>query len=256
MKALIDLGERFISLESTGDKSPEGTIPLLLLAYHHSQNWGESYQISDKIALILSRGADVKAKNSRGETCLHLAFLKGCWYNRERKVWQHLSDTTKDVVILMISAGAGVCAIDEQGRSVSDAAADSGQQSIWTEALKYCGVDIRDVLARSKTDSAHSTALSPRYSELPRTVTSKLSLTEYLGRRKTSAPGENGCVGGLYLSSSEDDESENEGENESEGEDVAENASTTTEEERNLTKRAQNPTLRTKTIAREKAKLE
>ena len=255
MKALIDLGERFISLESTGDKRTDGTIPLLLLVYNHSQNWVGNYQISDKIALILSRGANVKAKNSRGETCLHLVFLGCCWCNREAKTWQHLSDT-KDIFILMISAGADVCAIDEQGRSVSDAAAQSGQQSIWTEALKYCGIDIRDVLARSRIDSAHSTALSPRYSEPPRTVTSKISLTEYLGRRKISAPGEIGCVGGLYLSSSEDDESENESENESEGEDVAENVSATTEEGRNLTKRTQNPTLRTKTIAREKAKLE
>lgn len=30
MKALIDLGKPFISLETTGDNNPEETIPLLL----------------------------------------------------------------------------------------------------------------------------------------------------------------------------------------------------------------------------------
>ncbi len=84
----------------------------------------------------------------------------------------------------MITAGADVCAIDEAGRSVSGVAIHSGLQTLWTEALKYCGIDIKDVLARTDIDPAHSTALSSEYSQPPRSVTSKISLEEYLERRK------------------------------------------------------------------------
>ena len=140
----------------------------------------------------------------------------------------------------MISAGADVCAIDEQGRSVSDVAVHSGYQTVWTEALKYCGIDIRDVLVRPNTNPAHSTALSSQLREAPRCVTSKISLTEYLERRKAFGDAEDERLKArrVYIpefSSSDDDESEdNDSEdyhsvnneskdNESEDEDVGQN---------------------------------
>lgn len=192
MKALIDLGEPFISLECTGDNNPNGTIPLLLLAYTHSRGSAELFQTAGKVALLLSRGANVRAKNSQGETCLHLVLSPHehseprCWCDDdEAYVWRHLC-RTKDIVILMISAGADVCAIDEYGLSVTDIAIDSSQHALWTEALKYCGIDIQDVLARPNFDPARSTALSSEYSQPHRSVTSKVSLEEYLERRKAS----------------------------------------------------------------------
>lgn len=214
MKALIDLGERFVSLESTGDNNPK--IPLLVLAYHHSKNYGNNCQISDKIALLLSRGANAKARNPRGETCLHLVFSNHghhgdfCFCNDESRLWPHLSQTT-DIVILMISAGADVCAVDEQGRSVSDAAIQSGQQILWTEALKYCGIDMRDVLTQPNVNPAYSTALSSQCSRTSRSVASQISLADYLKRRKGGNEGEwRNETGYDDFSSSEDDESENE----------------------------------------------
>ena len=112
----------------------------------------------------------------------------------------------------MITAGADVCAVDGDGQSVSQIAIYSGQEKLWTEALKYCGIDINDVLARSKVCAACSTALSPEYSQSPRSVTSKLSFEEYLERRKAFLAAEERV--GRYkvseLDSSEDDESETE----------------------------------------------
>ena len=221
VKALIDLEEPFVSLENTGNNlldanipTPYANIPLMLLAYLHSQQWGTNLQMADKVGLLLTRGANVKARNSSGGTCLHLVFLEhhhrgGCWLCCDgSRLRRHLC-RTKDIVILMITAGADVCAVDGEGESVSDVAIRSGQQSLWTEALKYCGIDINDVLARSKVDTACSTALSPEYSQPPRSVTSKMSLEEYLERRKAFCVPEEKEFRGLVpiFDSSEDDDS-------------------------------------------------
>ena len=136
----------------------------------------------------------------------------------------------------MITAGADVCAVDGEGESVSDVAIRSGQQILWTEALRYCGIDINDVLARSKVDAASSTALSPEYSQSPRSVTSKMWLEEYLERRIAFRVPEEKEFRGLdpKFDSSEDDDSGDEDSNsglspsendKNEDEDWAENAS-------------------------------
>ena len=218
VKALIDLGKPFVSLESIDDNLPIETVPLLLLAYVHSQNFDANYQMPDKVGLLLTRGANVKARSARGKTCLHRVFSKhlhhdrDCWCLDGSLLWRHQC-RTKDIVILMITAGADVWAVDEYGQSVSDIAISSGQQTLWTEALKYCGIDIKGVLARPKFDPAHSTALSPEYGQPPRSVTSKMSFEEYLVRRKAfCVPDESDLRRRTYrdYDSSEDDESENE----------------------------------------------
>ena len=188
LKALIDLGKPFISLESFDDSNPYESVPLLLLVRLHSEYWDANLQMLDKTELLLTRGANVKARNSRGQTCLHLAFLGHihsslCWCKIEFRLWVHRYRTT-DLVILLITAGADVCAVDGEGESVSDVAIRSGQQALWTHALKCCGIDIKDVLARPNFDPAHSTALSTQYTQPPRSVTSKRSFEEHLERRK------------------------------------------------------------------------
>ena len=213
MKALLDLGEPSISLECSCCSIPRVQTPLLLLAYTQSMKYSFNCQAFDKIALLLSRGANVKATNPLGETCLHLVLKNPCpgddhfWCRDEVRARRQLS-RIKDIAILMISAGADVCAIDEGGRSVSDIANHSGQQPLWTDALKYCGIDIKDVLARRNSDPAYSTALSPAYSQPSRSVTSKISLEQYLERRKAyRVPEENEKKVPVMYSSSEDDDS-------------------------------------------------
>lgn len=216
MKALLDLGQPFISLEchsDNSDNSPIEGIPLLLLSQTHSTKLSRNPQISDKIALLLSRGANVRATNALGKSCLHLIWIHhchdkdSCWSRDEEKVRRHLCRTI-DIANLMISAGADVCAIDEEGRSVSDIAKQSGQQALWTEALKYCGIDIKDVLAQRNSNPAYSTALSPEYSQPSRSVMSKISLKQYLERRKAfCVPEEDEEKYGILLDSSEEDDS-------------------------------------------------
>ena len=184
------------------DEDSEETIPLQKLAYHYIMPWKLNIYIFDKMALLLSRGADVKARNSRGETCLHRVLLR---YDSVDDIFCHRS-RTRDIMVLLITAGADVCAIDQKGYSVSDLAIRSGHLDIWTEALKYCGIDIKDVLARSNFDPAYSTALSSEYCKPPKSVTSKVSMAEYLERRKlTHVPEEIEEDSDSTLDSSDDD---------------------------------------------------
>lgn len=115
MKALLDLGQPFISLEchsdnsDNSDNSPIEGIPLLLLSQTHSTKLSRNPQISDKIALLLSRGANVRATNALGKSCLHLIWIHhchdkdSCWSRDEEKVRRHLC-RTRDIANLMISA--------------------------------------------------------------------------------------------------------------------------------------------------------
>ena len=187
------------------------------MAWTHSGDLGDNCQISDKIALVLNRGANAKARNHQGETCLHLDFsghkhFEGDCSYLTNKLKIHYARETKDILILMMSAGADVCAVDERDISVSDAAIRSGQEILWTEALKYCGIHIKDVLARPNADPARSTALSSQYNESPWYVTSNVSLTEYLERQIPVGEllDKDYRAGNHCLSSSEEDESEDE----------------------------------------------
>lgn len=182
MKALIDLGEPMISLESTGDDNPLSKIPLMLVAWYHGQV-PHVFQkpMREKIALLLERGASVESRNSRGDTCLSLVI----GYNKDDYYSKVMArNSLMDVLVLMISAKADVCAINFHGESVSDIAFASEHGEVWTEALKYCAIDIKDVLSRRNANSAYSSALNPQYhQDSTRAVTSKLSLAEYLERR-------------------------------------------------------------------------
>lgn len=114
-------------------------------------------------------------------TCLSLVI----GYNKDDYYSKMMArNSLMDVLVLMISAKADVCAINFHGESVSDIAFASEHGEVWTEALKYCGIDIKDVLSRRNANSAYSSALNPQYHQDPtRAVTSKLSLAEYLERR-------------------------------------------------------------------------
>ena len=241
-----------------GGEDSQETIPLQILAYDQFMQWRTNFRIFEKMALLLSRGADVNARNSRGETCLHRLLPRH--YHGDDRFWPRSG--TRDIMILLITAGADVCAVDQKGCSISDLAIRSGHLDIWTEALKYCGIDIKDVLARSNLDPAYSTALSSEYSKPPKSLRSKVSMAEYLERRKlTHFPEDAENQDSDVASDPSDDDSESEDcpsfeDEESENGDVVEGTTSIINEANELGEDKEPHVEYEECTARKKAKLE
>lgn len=121
------MSAEFINLEDTLDE--RGRTSLLLCS------WGGGKGVNPQcIKFLLDRGADVTAKDIYGYTCLH---------NVLRRIWDHSRCTTvKEVLVILIQAGADVYATTYDGKSVSDIAYTiNSARGIWDEALSACGYD-------------------------------------------------------------------------------------------------------------------
>ncbi|KAL9104008.1 MAG: hypothetical protein Q9163_000986 [Psora crenata] len=202
VEALLNLGQPFVCLDSTQDANMIETIPLLLLANLYSQGTAKLYQIPDKIALFLSRGANVHLRNTERNTCAHIALSHHG--DRFDPRWQDAAHL-KDIIRLMITAGADICAVNHDGLSVSDVAFRFGHQEIWREALRYCGIDLRDVLAKRTVEEGCSSAVDAQYGGAHGALRSKVTLADYLQRRKVLNPEEDRGET-EYVNGSEEDE--------------------------------------------------
>ncbi|GAB1318058.1 hypothetical protein MFIFM68171_08268 [Madurella fahalii] len=100
------------------------------------------------LSILLEKGADVRARNLFGETCLHIIIE-----NLHRR-WAPRDDTehpaqARNTLTYLIQHGADVFAVDNLGRSVAEAAYTmldyfdtSIHGDLWDVALAYCGFDV------------------------------------------------------------------------------------------------------------------
>ena len=95
---------------------------------------------------------------------------------------------TKDIVMLMITAGADVYAVNNAGESVSDTAHLFGHSQLWAECLEACGYDVDEVHHGTNIDVGLSSAVDPQYTSHSSERTSKLSFADYLKFRKVFSP--------------------------------------------------------------------
>lgn len=108
------------------------------------------------LRFLLDLGANVYARTSRGNTCLHLCFIKAC-----REVSDFRDDDLQLLpgLSMLISAGANVRALNWAGQSVSDLAAwewppedrthcDTGSFAMdaWLTVLRKLGFHLADVM--------------------------------------------------------------------------------------------------------------
>ncbi|KAH0842540.1 hypothetical protein FOPE_07696 [Fonsecaea pedrosoi] len=82
----------------------------------------------------------------------------------------------KDVLMLLVTAGADVFAVNRSGESVSDVAIKLGYSAEWKETLQECGYDVSNVLNHSD-----------EHDEVPRQHQQRhlLTFAEYLQVRKS-----------------------------------------------------------------------
>lgn len=184
---LLDYGYPFIF---PGGFFNKHETPLLHLASTHSlRNFISYCEIPDKIALLLQRGADVLSHDLDGNTCLHLVmryrFDEECStaprYRNDSASEYHKE--LKDILMLLLTAGADVTARNSFEFSPSDVAWDYGHWQQWTDALQECGYDINEVdVEREEESSCWASGTDIRV----KTVRPKLmSFHEYLEIRKT-----------------------------------------------------------------------
>lgn len=188
MKNILDFGEPFISLNGTYNvRQDEKLAPLTALATSCGYYYANSIDIVDKAILLLQRGADISCRRRNGDTVLHT--LLKCKHLHERlskadvrrcyggniESWNLSLRAPKDLLMVFITAGADVYAINNEGETPTMLASDFGRHEEWTEALELCGYDSKQVLAH--LDSVLHDCLCERQ-------TSKLSFEEYCLQRK------------------------------------------------------------------------
>lgn len=96
---------------------------------------------TETVALLISHGASVEARDASGRTCLHIALGSNKFDERRPNVTQCL----REVLTILLEAGADVFAQYDQDISVSYVAYWADRGKMWEEVLTTCGYDARDV---------------------------------------------------------------------------------------------------------------
>lgn len=143
-----------------------------------------SFEIPDKVAFVLAREADVNLRDSSGNNCLHRV-LNYTSKAREKSNDPEYQAELRDILTLMITAGADVYAVNDDGKTVSDIAhGEFAPFQIWADVLETCGYDVDEVSQGDGADYGWSSALDSSFSRYPARPTSKLSFAEYLEQRE------------------------------------------------------------------------
>lgn len=151
-------------------------------------------QKNEKMAQLLKEGADVGVRDSQGNTCLHLfwntfASKKNVWISHiatnDETYRDQLKLMYKDQLMLMITARADVCSVNDKSMSVTNLASRyEGGYEIWADALASCGIAVADVENYHDLSSAYSTGVDTYRRNRWEAPKSKLSFLEYLRRRR------------------------------------------------------------------------
>ena len=132
-KQMLDIGHAFIDLEDRDDQGR--TILLQYLSSECLEFPGRSI-----VRLLFAKGADLQARDSQGNSCLHLCI---------GSFWDSCSAPSNRLMTLLtlIQGGADVFARNSNGESVSDVASNcklliencSYWEDLWAAALVKCG---------------------------------------------------------------------------------------------------------------------
>ena len=161
--------------------------PLLLLAIGCGLYFDSSLHIVDKAILLLNRKANISRRNYHGNTVLHTILscrrlheelsYKKAKANRSRSRWRLSRKQPLDLLIVFITAGADVYALNKRGKTPSKLAYNNRRIEEWIKALELCGYDYEEVLAHPSPCTDYCKANHQA---------SKLSFEEYCQQREPS----------------------------------------------------------------------
>jgi len=191
LKSLLDLGHPCVhanaAFASTFNYELEQT-PLLSVAEHFHLLLDQSLDMSEKVFLLLRRGADIAARDRDGNTCLHLVLMLDADMEKE-KFRAYQEDEFKDILMCMVTAGVDLSACDIYGKTISQTAVEYGHEGLWKEVIAECGYDPDEVFSletefRRKKLQKHP-GMAVFSAMAPDARSTKLSFEEYGRQRKS-----------------------------------------------------------------------
>ena len=186
MKALLDLGQPYVTANTTN--LVLNLPPLLSVAWNYYNNIGFPLDLHEKIFLLLGRGADVAARDSSGETCLHIILkLNADMTKYDFRNYQE--EEFRDILMCIVTAGADVYASDKDEHTVSQVACMSGREELWREVLAECGYNPDSVFSIKHDFNPKGFQKYPGIGVFSATApvvrSTKLSFKEYSQQRKS-----------------------------------------------------------------------
>jgi hypothetical protein len=138
---ILDYAGHFIDMES---RDRWGDTHLI----HLARNISSGYDAL-RFSLLLTRGADISARDHKGQTCLHV-----CVKTAKMAEFHLLQEL--ESIVLLIQRGADIHSIDFKGRSIFDDAYSNTTEDdylnlgtyrgdLWDAALSRCGYDVRKI---------------------------------------------------------------------------------------------------------------
>ncbi|KAK4936065.1 hypothetical protein LTR10_022967 [Elasticomyces elasticus] len=160
-------------------------------------------EVPSKIILLIKRRVDLAALDDHGNTCLHelLGLKNGLtviprrkrpealrrYGSCSRRVIQYMRRLEqRDILMLLITAGACVTAVNNSNESVCDVARKYGDEVIWNDVLEECGLDVEKVYSERATDTCRATSVDYGH-KLADGLVPKLTFEEYLERREENS---------------------------------------------------------------------
>ena len=127
-------GKDFVDLKS---RDEEGRDYLLRMLGERSRRSFCGEQLSRKIRLLVSHGADIGVTDKYGMSCLHALFSN-------QRV-HHYPELLMDPLCLLVELGADIYAVTNSGYSVTEWAHYVRDGYFWEEGLEKAGYDVEQV---------------------------------------------------------------------------------------------------------------
>jgi hypothetical protein len=187
---MMNLRDSLISPKNTIKYLDSDVPPLIAFAFDSGIAPGDSVQIVDKAILLLKKKADISCRDYDGGTVLHTLLKSQRRHENSMPMSENrffLSLTQpKQLLMVFITAGADICAINDKGETPALIAQKHGKEDEWSEALTLCGYDPEVVFVQSGS-ALHDPSRIP--------LTSKLSFEQFCRNRQKHLEYKKVCFG-------------------------------------------------------------
>ncbi|KAF4630217.1 hypothetical protein G7Y89_g7925 [Cudoniella acicularis] len=151
LKILLNYANHFVHINQELPKNGN----TLLLASAATGN----YDNIDIVSFLLDHGANTQHKDIKGNSCLHIVFLR--YQPHPRKLWW-----ARRALQLMLAAGADPYAYNYNGDTVTEGVGEGHETwEFWEEVVGSCGLSMFDLLDRDSPSYRKATCVDDEESQ-------------------------------------------------------------------------------------------